>query len=418
MLRNRRVKSGYALLVAVVALPCVLLFTSLRTMHELDEQKQVYLRERVAEIVARLETESSDREAMLTLLEAEPNLRDLQVIERASAAGEQADLQPIWDGQQLYRTEMIGSGDARIYRAYVPFHSPDGLRIAQIDLEGNAADFLLRPARHNVIVSVLGGLVLIALAVYAVWMARRSAVLQGRQAELEHLARIGRLAAVLAHEIRNPLGTIKGFTQLANERADAATVELLAPVLAETQRLERLVGDLLMYGRPPQPRKCLVSWPEVARELNQQALALAGERALRVTIAQDPIRFETDPDMLRQILLNVLRNAVDAVADEASATVEIALQLDLEQITITTSDNGPGLPEEVISRVFEPFVTTKAFGTGLGLAISDQLAKSIGATLELRNRQPRGVEVVLTLHDANAFREKPVIAEYGTDSCN
>lgn len=408
MLRNGRAVSWYAFLAAIAALPCVLLFTSLRTLRELDDQKQVYLRERVAEIAARLEVEAGDTESMLPLLDSEPNLKDLKIIARDSALGRQPNLQPIWNGQQFYRTEVVNSEAGPIYRAYVPFHIANDLHIAQIDLDGNAADFLSSHARHNVVISILGGVVLVVLAASVVWMARRSAVLQRRQADLEHLARVGRLAATLAHEIRNPLGTIKGFTQLANERADPETLNLLVPVLTETERLERLVGDLLMYGRPPQPRKREVFWPEIARELRQQALVLAGKRSLNIAIGAEPIRFESDPDLLRQILLNLLRNAVDAVAEEANAEIEVALQVSRGHITITTSDNGPGLSEATASRIFEPFVSTKAFGTGLGLAISEQLAKSLGATLDVRNRQPRGVEVALMLHHVSAFHVQPV----------
>ena len=253
MLSRGRVISRYALYTAIAALPCILLLSSLRTLQELDQQKRVYLRERVAEIAGALETHAGEPDPALPLLESEPNLRDLLIIDRDSALGGQPILQPIWLGQQLYHTAMVESEAGRIYRAYVPFHGPQGLRIAQIDLDGNAADFLLVHARHNVFVSVLGGVVLIGLSFYAVWLARRSSALERRQAVLEHLARLGRLAATLAHEIRNPLGTIKGFTQLAVERTDSKTAELLEPVLRETRRLERLVSDLLTYGRPPEP---------------------------------------------------------------------------------------------------------------------------------------------------------------------
>ena len=389
MFAQGRVASQFVLFAAIGALPCVLLLSSLRTLRELDEQKTVYLRERVAEIAARLETQTSDTDPTLPILEAEPSLRDLRVIDRDGAlGGDQAILQPIWRGEQLFHTEMIHLGVERIYRAYVPFHSPAGLRIAQIDLDGNAADFLLVHARHNVFISIVSGLVLIVLSLYAIWLARRSAALERQQVELEHLARIGRLAAVLAHEIRNPLGTIKGFTQLAMERADASTAELLDPVLGETQRLERLVSDLLTYGRPPTPSKRSVFWPEVAGELEEHARTLVGERRLQFTISQDPVRFTTDPDLLRQILLNALRNAIDAVAEEPSPEVTVSVLANRGQMAITLSDNGPGISADVAARLFEPFFSTKASGTGLGLAISAQLAKTLGAKLEVRESKP------------------------------
>ncbi len=410
MLFQSRAVSRYALYVAIAALPCILLFSSLRTLHELDKQKQVYLRERVAEIAGTLETHASEPDPALPLLESEPNLRDLLIIDRDSALGGQPILQPIWLGQQLYHTAMVESESGRIYRAYVPFHGPQGLRIAQIDLDGNAADFLLVHARHNVFVSVLGGVVLIGLSFYTVWLARRSSVLERRQAVLDHLARLGRLAATLAHEIRNPLGTIKGFTQLATERTDEKTAELLNPVLRETQRLENLVSDLLTFGRPPEPTKRAVFWPEIADEVEQHVRILAGGREIRVLIAKDPVSFITDPDFLRQILLNTLRNALDAVKEESSPEIGISVLVSKGSLAITISDNGPGIAPELVGKVFEPFFSTKAFGTGLGLAISEQLAQLLGGRLELRNRTPHGVDVALTLVNTKAHREQLVAA--------
>lgn len=410
MLSKGRVLSRYALYVAIAALPCVLLFTSLRTLRELDRQKEVYLRERVAEIAGTLETRGGEPDPTLPLLEAEPNLQDLVIIDRESALGRQPVLRPIWLGQQLFHTEMTESKGRLVYRAYVPFHGPQGLRIAEIDLDSSAADFLLVHARHNVLVSLLGGLVLIGLSFYAVWLARRSGSLERRQAVLEHLARLGRLAATLAHEIRNPLGTIKGFTQLAVERTDSQTAELLNSVLRETQRLEHLVSDLLTYGRPPEPTKRAVFWPEIANEIEHHARILAEGRQLRLLIEKDPVSFTTDPDFLRQILLNTLRNALDAVKEEPSPEIGISVLSGKGRLVMTLFDNGPGIPPEVVSRVFEPFFSTKAFGTGLGLAISEQLAQLLGGTLEVRNRSPRGFEVVLTLLNARAHREQLVTA--------
>ncbi|HLI62551.1 MAG TPA: ATP-binding protein [Terriglobales bacterium] len=410
MLLRAGVVSRYALYVVIAALPCILLFTSLRTLQELDQQKEVYLRQRAAEIAGALETHAGETDPTLPLLETEPNLRDLVIIDRNSALGRQPVLQPIWEGHQLYHTAMMESEGRRIYRAYVPFHGPQGLRIAQIDLDGKAADFLLVHARHNVFVSVLGGIVLIGLSGYAVWLARRSSELERRQAVLEHLARLGRLAATLAHEIRNPLGTIKGFTQLAVERTDSQAAELLNSVLRETQRLEHLVSDLLTYGRPPEPTRRAVFWPEIADELEQHVRTLASGRPIRLWIDKDPVNFTTDPDLLRQIFLNLLRNALDAVKEEPTPEIGISLLVSKGKLAITLSDNGPGIAPELEAKVFEPFFSTKAFGTGLGLAISEQLARLLEGSLEVRNRSPHGVEVVLTLRNAKAHREQLVTA--------
>ncbi len=167
----------------------------------------------------------------------EPSLMDLELIERGKA-GDEPRLQPIWDGLELFRTGFIQEGEGPVYRAYVPFHSSAGLRIARIDLDGRAADFLVVHARHNVIVASLGAVVLVMLSLYGIWATRRAALLEMQRLELEHLAHMGKMAAVLAHEIRNPLGTIKGFAQLAGEKTDASVQALHA---ADSER-DRTAG--------------------------------------------------------------------------------------------------------------------------------------------------------------------------------
>jgi len=256
---------------AVLALPLVLLYSSFRTFRELDEQKQVYLRERVAEIAARLETPTLTADSLSQLYASDPYVREVQVISPETEAGTRPELRAIWSGRELYRTEDIASKQGTVYRAFIPFHRPEGLRIARIDIDLDAADFLLLHARHNVAISIVRGLVLILVACYAFWMNHRWAAMERAHLEWQHLANLGQVAAGLAHEIRNPLGTIKGFSQLAAERADSKTAELLAPVISETLRLERLVSDLLLYGRPPAPETRTVFWPDVAAELEQQA---------------------------------------------------------------------------------------------------------------------------------------------------
>jgi signal transduction histidine kinase len=251
----RIVRSRVVLPLAVAALPLVLLYSSLRTFEELDLQREVYLRERISLLAGRLENlpaEATPESIRESLSEEDPNLVGLEIISRGGS-GDSANLAAIWNGQELFRSELSGESGVKAYRAYVPFHSSEGLRIARIDLDPAAADFLLVHARHNVIVASLSGFTLVGLSILLFWSMRRSANLRVRQLEVEHLTHMGKMAVVLAHEIRNPLGTIKGFVQLAGERSDSAIGDLLKPALLETERLERLVKDLLAYARPASP---------------------------------------------------------------------------------------------------------------------------------------------------------------------
>jgi two-component system sensor histidine kinase HydH len=378
--------SRYVWVPAVFALPGVLLLTSILTFRELGEMRAVYLRNRVATIAGRLENlPLSDFD---TLYAEEPALTDLEIFERGTGKPGNGALEALWSGRELFRTEVVDLGGRRVFRAWVPFHSEGLMRVARIDLEASAADFLLRHARRNLAIAGLAGLVLVLLSLYTVWTARRAA-------ELRHLAQLGKLSAVLAHEIRNPLGTIKGFAQLAGEKADTGVRALLEPVLEEVGRLERLVNDLLLYGRPVAPAVRETHWNPLAEQLEMNARQLVNGRRVKVAVEPADCRFQTDPDLLRRALLNLVRNAVEAAADSPGAAVRVAVAAHGGGAVVTVEDNGPGIPEKIRQRLFEPFHTTKASGTGLGLSITRKLAEALGGRLELRAAAPHGTRAEL-----------------------
>jgi len=396
--RRTKILSRLLLPVVIVALPLVLLLSSVRTFQELDEQKALYLRNHVAMLAGRLENlpaSETGTAAFEQLSEDEPSLMDLELIERGKT-GDEPRLQPIWNGLELFRTGFIQESKAPVYRAYVPFHSSAGLRIARIDLDGRAADFLVIHARHNVVVASLAAAVLVMLSLYGIWAARRAALLEMQRLELEHLAHMGKMAAVLAHEIRNPLGTIKGFAQLVGEKTDASVRPLLEPILSETGRLEGLVNDLLLYGRPPAPSVRIAKWEETLGPLRAHAQQIVGARDIRFVSDNPGLEWETDPHVLQEALLNLIRNAADAIGDAAGGEVRLEIRSrGPKGLTLSVIDNGPGMSEAARSRLFEPFFTTKAFGTGLGLAITRTLVQSLGGELSMNPGRPHGTEAIL-----------------------
>ncbi len=408
--RRTWILSRLLLPVVIVALPLVLLLSSVRTLRELDEQKALYLRNRVAMLVGRLENlpaSQTGAAAFEQLSQDEPSLMDLELIERGKT-GDEPGLQPIWNGQELFRTGFLQEGKEPVYRAYVPFHSGAGLRIARIDLDGRAADFLMVHARHNVIVASLGAVVLVVLSLYGIWATRRAAQFEVRQLELEHLAHMGKMAAVLAHEIRNPLGTIKGFAQLAGEKADAPVQKLLEPILSETGRLEGLVNDLLLYGRPPAPAVRMAKWEETLGPLRAHARQIIGARDIRFVPESPALEWETDPHLLQEALLNLIRNAADAIGDASGGEVRLEIRSrGPKGLTLAVIDNGPGLSEAARSRLLEPFFTTKAFGTGLGLAITRRLARSLGGEFSINPAKPHGTEAILSFPGVLAREIEP-----------
>jgi len=382
---------------AVAALPVVLLYSSMQTFRELDAQRSVYLRHRVSLLAARLENLSpgATPEAVREVLaENEPYLLDVLVISRG-AAGDTAGLEPMWNGRELFRTGDPVRAPARTFRAYVPFHTGGGLHIARIDLDPAAADFLLVHARHNLVVAFLSGLALVLLSLFSVYAMRRAAKLQVRQIQMEHLAHIGKLAAAMAHEIRNPLGTIKGFVQLAGERTDPATREMLRPAVAEAERLERLVSDLLAYGRPPAPVLTTVDWREIAARISAHARQSIAGRPISLAVSETDAQWRSDPALLEQILLNLVRNAIEAIPPATPGEVRVELDPNADGLTISVLDTGTGFLPDTAGRLFEPFFTTKASGTGLGLAVSRGLVRALGGELKLQRRTTGGTAAVI-----------------------
>jgi len=386
------------LLVLGAGLPAVLLWSSWSALRMQQEQKRIYLQSRIGAIAGRLEgMPRTDPELIFDLLvQEEPALAGLRIhVKRIP--GDRLDA--LWDGRQLFLIEDIESPQGRMLRGWAPFHQEGELRIAQIDVWADSADFILFPAQRNLAVSAAASvaLALLSLLLWRAFLVRQRALLL--QSELEHLAQLGRMAAVLAHEIRNPLGTIKGFAQLIEEQLPDSQRPLVSPIVGEAGRLERLVNDLLAYGRPRQPvvsRVALRPLLEQAVELQRRSAGQA-DILWQLECIPPEAEIETDPDFLQQILANLLRNAAEAAADGGRPAVTVIARAAGRSVLIEVRDNGPGFTQEALQRGFEPFFTTKSAGTGLGLAISRRLAQSLGGTLEAGNEPEGGAVVRLRL---------------------
>jgi signal transduction histidine kinase len=202
---------------------------------------------------------------------------------------------------------------------------------------------------------------------------------QERLVQSEKLAGIGRLAAGVAHEINNPLGVILGYTRLMKKRADASTASDLAIIEDETLRCREIVEGLLDLSRPlGAPRQ-----PVDLRELCDDVVTrLADSKALdgvSLTVLGGATTLG-HPLKLRQVLLNLVRNAVEAAGPGGRVDVQVASSGDVA--TVSVADTGPGIEPRTQDRLFEPFFTTKPHGTGLGLAVSQAIARAHKGTIE------------------------------------
>ena len=200
---------------------------------------------------------------------------------------------------------------------------------------------------------------------------------------------------MLAHEIRNPLGTIKGFAQLLEERAAPEQLPLLRPIISETVRLEGLVKDLLLYGRPLQVERKPACASGIAGRLSAHALGLELTNGLALQVAD--VAFQTDSNLLEQALLNLLRNAAEALRGRPDALCRLECDVVNRHVVWRVIDNGPGLSAEARKRLFEPFYTTKSFGSGLGLSITRKLAGSLGGELRIGDAPAGGTLAELWL---------------------
>lgn len=212
---------------------------------------------------------------------------------------------------------------------------------------------------------------------------------ESQRALLQHekLAAIGRLAAGVAHEVRNPLGVIRASASMVRESFDPGEEPYRACefIVEEIDRLNGLIRSLLTFSRPTELRLRSVS----IDKLLDQALHLASDELGRRGI--DHTRetrgalpdLAADPDLIAQVLLDLLVNAAEALGEGGRVLVRAHLSTYARAVCLDVADDGPGVQVEHVPRLFEPFFTTKASGTGLGLAMARRIAESHAGSLEL-----------------------------------
>jgi len=205
----------------------------------------------------------------------------------------------------------------------------------------------------------------------------------------DRLASLGQLAAVIAHEIRNPLGSIQGAVDILGAGLPASDPKLEFAQIArmEIAALERLTGEILQFSKPAPPKQL----PIDPQEIIQAACRLCADQARRqhVDISLEPApaaRILVDPEQIKQVLLNILINAIQV--QPSGGRIEIRVSRDSNDVIISVRDFGPGIAAENLDRVFDPFFTTRREGTGLGLAISYQLVSHNGG--RIRAESPPG----------------------------
>ncbi len=311
---------------------------------------------------------------------------------------------------------VLGTGE-EVYEMTVPFHIPPvgsgGLldvshprfRIIRIALHTAPARKIVNQAQAQLLFVAAAVLVLAGLGAWQVRTLRRYLVLQQESAQQERLAALGEMAAVLAHEIRNPLGAIKGLAQFLGEKraADPPQLEMTRTIADEATRLERLVNDLLTYARPRQPNCQPTDLPGVLEEV----LRLVGPATnaagvdCRLDVSGNAVTISADPEQLKQLFGNLVLNAIQAMPAGGRLTLtqrSVGGKIRTRRaVEVAVEDTGSGIIEADLPRVFEPFYTTRSKGTGLGLAICTQITAAHDGTIRVARTGPKGTTILVTL---------------------
>lgn len=215
----------------------------------------------------------------------------------------------------------------------------------------------------------------------------------------QRLAAIGQLAAGVAHEIRNPLSSIKGFATYFRERYQEVEEdqEVATIMIQEVERLNRVVGQLLEFARPLEIKRASVSPGELLDHSLRMVEEDALQRGVRVRrqIGEVPERLWLDGDRLKQVLLNLYLNGIEAM--ESGGTLDISLQVVDGMLEIRVVDSGRGIAPESLGSVFDPYFTTKPAGTGLGLAIVHKVVEAMGGVVSVRSKVGEGTEFRLQI---------------------
>lgn len=225
---------------------------------------------------------------------------------------------------------------------------------------------------------------------------------QSRAVANERLAAIGKMAAHVTHEIRNPLSSIGLNIELLEEELAGSSVpdeakSLLAAITREVQRLEHLSEEYLRVARLPQPRMEAEDIASAVREIVAFARPEMDRAGLELVLDVDddlPAAL-FDEGQIRQALLNVMRNAREAMTN--GGRIEVSVRADGMSVVVGVDDRGGGIPDDVRARIFDPFFSTKGEGTGLGLAITRQIVEAHGGTISCEAREGGGTSFRILL---------------------
>ncbi len=254
-----------------------------------------------------------------------------------------------------------------------------------------------RKAKFQLGVTSLAIILLWLLAAFFIRAWMKNYQLEKSLAEKEQMAALGQMAAVLAHEIRNPLSTIKGFAQIYMEdEENPALKEDMEIIVEQVKRLERLTSNLLVYAKPTKLYIEHFNLKEFCQEIKRFLPSVSDEIEIEINCQGNEIA--ADKGKLLQVIINLVQNSIEALKDyEGKKKIFIDIQAFDAGLKVVVEDSGPGFKEELKEEILQPFFTTKTKGTGLGLAIVKRLVEAMNGTLTLEKSRLGGAKVEIEI---------------------
>ena len=218
-----------------------------------------------------------------------------------------------------------------------------------------------------------------------------------RLSRTEKLSVVGELSASVAHEIRNPLTSLKGFVQLL-QMEDDKHQDYYQIMLDELNRINHIVGELLLLAKPQHIKYTKMA---IQKVLNDVISLLAVEATLynvqiEVNFPKEDIIIECEPNQLKQLFINVIKNSIEASQNDSTISISL-VRIEQDKISITVKDNGCGISKERLEKIGEPFYSSKEKGTGLGLTVSFKIVQSHNGTINFDSEIGTGTLVNITL---------------------
>jgi len=230
-------------------------------------------------------------------------------------------------------------------------------------------------------------------------VAKRMERLEDEASQTEKQRAVATLAAGMAHEIKNPVSALKTFAEFIPEKGeDPEFRKKLHEILTgETQRIQNIIQELLDFAKPKPPQLKAIDLGELVTSTTNLLSSDLNKRHIKWTLSchHNGAQIQADPDQLRQVLINLIQNAADAMPKGGNITLETRTLEGYLELSI--ADTGEGIPKELLSKIFDPFVTTKSTGNGLGLAMVQTIIKAHHGSIQAESTPGKGTTFILRI---------------------